>query len=369
MLASLRFIYAEGTGSDHRSGTPTSYSELMGFPDDQLTTEYWFPWYNNGNMWSQLRFGNPNAVDSTTVSVYLGTSLLGSYPLGPSQSMRIDYPGVNGGPIRVVSSGGVPIIAAERIIYSDGNGSVQNGNHTSYYELMGFPGNQLTTEYWIPWYNNGNMWAQLRFANPSTVDSTTVSVYLGPTLLGSFMLGPSESTRVDFPGVRIVSSGGVPIIAAERIIYSEGGVHTGTHTSYSELMAIPGNQLTSSYWFPSYSYPDGDTWSQLRFGNPSASLSTTVEVHLGGALMGTYALGPSESLRIDYLGQDNGPLEVSSTDDLPIIAAVRVIQKVAGVQTSYSELTGYPGDQLASTYWFPWYNNGNFDTQLRMAVP
>ncbi|MCX6083336.1 MAG: M23 family metallopeptidase, partial [Chloroflexi bacterium] len=163
-LPSLGINYFEGNGTV-RSGTPTSYSEIMGFPDNKLTNEYWFPWYNNVNMWSQLRLSNTSSTNPTTISVFLGTTLLGSYPLAPSASTRVDFPGVNGGPIRIVSSGNIPIIGAERIIYSQENGIYQNGLHTSYFELMGLPGNQITNRYWITWYDNTTMWTQLRFAN------------------------------------------------------------------------------------------------------------------------------------------------------------------------------------------------------------
>jgi hypothetical protein len=37
----------------------TSFSELMGLPDSQLDTVYWFPWYNNREMDTQLRFAIP----------------------------------------------------------------------------------------------------------------------------------------------------------------------------------------------------------------------------------------------------------------------------------------------------------------------
>jgi hypothetical protein len=95
-----------------------------------------------------------------------------------------------------------------------------------------------------------------------------------------------------------------------------------------------------------------------------------VEVYLGGVLKGSYALGPASSLRLDYLGADSGPLRVVSTNaSVSILAAMRVIQSVNGVQTSYSEITGLPASQLTTTYWFPWYNNVNFDTQLRIGVP
>ena len=60
---------------------------------------------------------------------------------------------------------------------------------------------------------------------------------------------------------------------------------------------------------------------------------------------------------------------VSTNGSVKIIAAMRVIQQVGGVQTSYSEIAGLPASRLSTGYWFPWYNNVNFDTQLRIAVP
>jgi hypothetical protein len=41
------------------NGTPTSFSEMMGFPDHLLDTVYWLPWYNNLGLVTQLRFGRP----------------------------------------------------------------------------------------------------------------------------------------------------------------------------------------------------------------------------------------------------------------------------------------------------------------------
>jgi hypothetical protein len=43
-------------------GYRSSYSEMMGLPEEQLSTEYWFPWYNNLNINSMdqgFRFGVP----------------------------------------------------------------------------------------------------------------------------------------------------------------------------------------------------------------------------------------------------------------------------------------------------------------------
>ena len=43
-------------------GQFNSYSELMGLPKELLSTEYWFPWYNNAVpslLDEQFRFGVP----------------------------------------------------------------------------------------------------------------------------------------------------------------------------------------------------------------------------------------------------------------------------------------------------------------------
>jgi hypothetical protein len=60
---------------------------------------------------------------------------------------------------------------------------------------------------------------------------------------------------------------------------------------------------------------------------------------------------------------------VKIVSDVPIVAAERLIYKVNGVNTSYSEMMGLPNQLLNAIYWLPWYNNVDLDTQLRFGVP
>jgi hypothetical protein len=53
----------------------------------------------------------------------------------------------------------------------------------------------------------------------------------------------------------------------------------------------------------------------------------------------------------------------------PIVASERVIYKVNNVNTSFSEMMGFPDELLDVIYWLPWYNNVDLDTQLRFAAP
>ena len=120
ILAALRTIW--GTG----------YSDLMGYPVEDLTDEYWIPVYNNVTMNSQLRFTNTDSVNDATVMVYIGTQSYGPYTVKPLETQRYKYP-VDDGPVRVVSTNHVPILAALRTIWD-----------TGYSDLMGYPVEDLT---------------------------------------------------------------------------------------------------------------------------------------------------------------------------------------------------------------------------------
>ncbi|MEO7839261.1 MAG: hypothetical protein ABIU06_07915 [Anaerolineales bacterium] len=52
IIASERVAHFDGS-------TWTSFAEMMGLPQSQLTNTYLFPWYNNVDIDTQLRFGVP----------------------------------------------------------------------------------------------------------------------------------------------------------------------------------------------------------------------------------------------------------------------------------------------------------------------
>ncbi|HEY9527684.1 MAG TPA: choice-of-anchor Q domain-containing protein, partial [Anaerolineales bacterium] len=211
-----------------------------------------------------------------SIDVTIGGSLQESYTLGPSQSARDSYAGVNSGPVKIANMHGIPLIGAERVIYK------VNGVNTSFSEMMGLPAGQLDNTYWLPWYNNVDLDTQLRIANVSG-SVASVNVTIGGTLMtGSpFNLAAGASTRLSFSGVnggpvQIVSS--QAIVVAERVIYKVGGVNT----SFTEMMALPDSQLATTYWLPWYNNKDLDT--QLRIAN-ATQLPASVHVSIGGVEM------------------------------------------------------------------------------------
>jgi hypothetical protein len=351
LIAAERLIYKA-------NGVATSYTEMMGLPNGQLDKTYWLPWYNNVDLDTQLRFANVTG-STATIQVFIGgVEMPGSpFTLAAGASTRKSFTGVNNGPVKIVSNQN--LVAAERLIYK------ANGVQTSFSETMALPDNQLDTTYWLPWYNNVDLDTQLRIANVSN-SPATVHILIAGVERGTLNLPAGASLRKSFPGinggpVKLVSDNGVPIVAAERLIYKVNGVAT----SFTEMMGLPNSQLDTTYWLPWYNNKDLDT--QLRFANVS-NTSATVHVYIAGQEMGTgFTLAAGASTRVSFLGVNNGPVRIVSTQNL--VAAARVIYKVNGVAASFSEMMGLPDKALDTTYWLPWYNNVDLDTQLRFGVP
>ena len=336
-----------------------SFTEMMGLPTSQLDTTYWLPWYNNVDLDTQLRFAN-TGDSSATVRVYIdGNEMQGSpFNLTAGASTRRSFAGINNGPVKIVSTRN--IVVAERVIYR------VNGISTSFSEMMAFPNGQVSRTYWLPWYNNVDLDTQLRLAN-ITGSQASVQVFIAGQQMGNpIALSAGQSKRISFPGVnngpvKIVSTQN--IVAAERVIYRVNGVNT----SFSETMGLPEHQLDTTYWLPWYNNSGGmDT--QLRFANVSSS-NATVRVFIGGVEMtgSPFTLGPGASTRRSFPGVNNGPVRIVSTQN--IVAAERVIYRVNNTPTSFSEMMGLPQSLLSRTNWLPWYNNVDLRTQLRLALP
>jgi hypothetical protein len=344
------------------NGIQTSFTEMLGLPNGQLDTTYYLPWYNNVDLDTQLRIANATN-SSATMHIFIGgteVTPVSGMTLLAGESTRVSYAGVNNGPVQIEST--QDIVAAERVIYKVA------GKHTSFTEMMALPASQLDTTYWLPWYNNVDLDTQLRIGNVSNA-TATVHVFIGGaevTPVSGIPLLAGESTRVSYAGVndgpvKIVSD--QDIVAAERVIYKVNGLQT----SFSEMMALPASQVDTTYWFPRYNNIDLDT--QLRLANVSGS-TATVHIFVGGTEVTPVSgitLLAGESTRVSYTGINGGLVKVES--DFPIVAAERVIYKVNGIQTSFSEMMGLPASRLDTIYWLPWYNNVDLDTQLRFGLP
>ena len=202
----------------------------------------------------------------------------------------------------------------------------------------------------------------VRFGRERDADT---QVWIGGQLRAAYAISPHTSTRAAYPGVnngpiQITSQSLFDILGAERVILSP----SGSRTSFTEMMGLPDAQLDTTYWMPWYNNVELDT--QLRFGNVSGS-AASVHVYIHEAEMpgSPFPLGVGESTRVSFAGINDGPVKIES--NVPIVAAERVIFSPYGSRTSFTEMMGLPDAQLDTTYWMPWYNNVELDTQLRFG--
>jgi hypothetical protein len=146
------------------SGPNNSYSEVIGYPYNQFTTEYWFPWYDHGyptvggsNMRTWILVGNPSTSLTATVNIYIDGNLMTGSPFSIPPNGRVTprWIGLQGGPVHVISN--IPIFASERVF------TVPN---SIFNEAMGIPNNKLTSEYWYPWYDSINMKNEILISKP-----------------------------------------------------------------------------------------------------------------------------------------------------------------------------------------------------------
>ncbi len=362
----------------------SSFHETTGIPNNQLTTDYWFPWYDYSIMRTWISVGNPSVSQTANVSVYIGGQFQGSSTIVPQGHWTPSYPGVFDGPVEVKSTQiletaggqsntpGIAIVVSERTLYG------QNFNETN-----GIPDNRLASEYWFPWYDFSIMQTWISVGNPSTSQAANVSVYIAGQFKESMSILPSGHWTPSYQGVfdgpvqvkstaTLETAGGqsntpgIPIIATERTLYEQ---------SFNETSGIRLADLTTDYWLPTYD-SDNPMQTWISVGNPSTSQTANVSVYLHGQFKESHAIPPSGRWTPKYDGVVDGPLQVkstavlesqgnpSNTSGIPIFISARTL-----LGTSFSETNGMPANQLDSQYWFTWYDTQLMQTWLYISRP
>ncbi|MEW6206657.1 MAG: hypothetical protein AB1509_07530 [Chloroflexota bacterium] len=364
----------ENIFTSQRVTSGDSYNELMGFPANQLTTEYWFPYYDHGypnvvgsNMRTWILVGNASNTLSANVQIYIGGVLRHSETIAPGSRITPRWIGLQSGPVRVVSTNGVPIFTSQRVFTSTNN---------AFDEKLGYPANQFTTEYWFPWYDDKNMTNHILVGNTSSSQAASVQIFIAGILRGTYTVPANGVLQQRYPGliggpVQVRSTNGVNIVASQKSV-------SGLQRSYNEVMGYPFNQFTTTYWFPWYDhgYPsvigsNMRTW--ILVGNPSTTQTANVQIYIGGILQTvpgstppttTFTIPPRGNVTPRWIGLQGGPVQVVS--DIPIFASERVFTVPNSV---FNEAMGIPGNQLTSEYWYPWYDSQNMNNFLLISKP
>ena len=337
-------------------GSNFTFNEVMGYPDNQLTNHYWFPWYDNKDMMTWVLVGNPSATLDAHVTITIGSGvdlITNSYTIEPRGRITPMYPGVQDGPVEVVSD--IPVFTSERALY---------GSASSFNEVMGYPDNQLTNHYWFPWYDNKDMMTWVLVGNPSaTLDAhVTITIGSGVDLItNSYTIEPRGRITPMYSGVQngpveVVSD--IPVFTSERALY-------GPYYTFNEVMGYPDARLNTHYYFTWYDNKDMKTW--MLVGNPSATLDAHITITIGSGsnmVTNSYIIDPKKTIIQVYPGVQDGPVEVLS--DIPVVTSEMAWY---GSVSSFNEVMGYPANRLTDHYWFPWYDGKDMLTWVLIGTP
>jgi beta-lactamase superfamily II metal-dependent hydrolase len=138
--------------------------------DDSIRDASNHPLGGNGTGNGNFISGETYTIDKPppNTDVYIGGVLRDSYYVGSEQSVSDRY-GINGGPVKVSSTDGTsPIFTSQRAIFG-----------SSFNSIVGYPADQLTTDYCFTSYDDLGMLTYLVIGNPHATLTAEVDVYIG----------------------------------------------------------------------------------------------------------------------------------------------------------------------------------------------
>ncbi len=359
--------------TSQRATSGESYNETMGVPTSQLSTDYWFPVYDHSyiknvntnpmRMW--VLIGNASTTQNAIVNVLIGGVKTTDSPFTilPGGQITPRWMGTRGGPLEVVSTNGVKIFTSERVFTYP---------TSSFNEILGFPASQITSEYWFPYYDSLSMTNSIQVANTSSSQAATVDIYVGTVKEGSYSIPANSFVTKSYSGVvdgpvRVVSTNGAPVVASQITL-------SGPNNSFNEVMGYPYNQFTTEYWYPAYDHAfiknvNTDLMRMwVLVGNPSTTQTATVDIYIAGVKTADSPFSIPAGGRVTprWMGVTNGPVRVVSTNSVPIFTSERVFTYPNNV---FNEMMGFPLNQMASEYWFPYYDSISMNNDILISRP
>ena len=343
-----------------------SFSELPGTPAADLSTHFYFTWYDSLYTRNWILVGN-HGSGTAQVEIRIGGRKMHDpdHPANDFFSIpeggRITpfFPNMMAGPVEVISLTGQPLIASQRVLYQD-----------AFNEVMGTPAEKLTDSYEFTWYDSQSLGMEGNWVLVSNRGSqpADVEIWIGGVLRGQYKaangkaLAPGAIVTPVFPKVMdgpitVVSTNHQPLIVSQRVIYKE---------SFNELMGYPTEALTSEYLFTWYDSlkkngMNGD-WVLVanRGGEPA-----DVDIYVANVLRARYSSATGNAIppggRVTPVFPDlmDGPVQAVSTNGQPIMASQRVLNR-----DSFEEVPGTPPAGLTTEQLFTWYDSqpSNFMT-------
>lgn len=326
LMASQRVLYRD------------SFNEVLGTPSGQLTDEYDFTWYDakpeGGMRGNWILVGNAGTLPAD-VEILVGNTVMARYSasggnaIAPGGIVTPQFFDFRGGPVKVHSTNGQPLIASQRVLFQE-----------SFSEVMGLPTASLGSEYLFTWYDflSPSMKGDwLLVANRGSVPAD-VDIYVGGALVDRYsaatgdaipvgsMVTPQYHDVMTGP-VHVVSTNGQPLMASQRVLYRD---------SFEEVQGIKPGSLTSEQWFTWYdsmlsSYMRGD-WILI---SNQGSGEATVEIYVGGIKMNDpnnpgndfFTVPQGGIITPQFTNLKGGPVRVVCLTGQPLLMSQRVLYK------------------------------------------
>jgi beta-mannanase len=192
-----------------------AFNETLARTAQSLTAENDFTWYDDASpgMSSWALVANPSG-QAAMVDVYVAGRLMGNYNIPAGGRITPSYPGTVDGPVRVVATGGQPLIASQRTLFKAG-----------FAEVTGTSPARQSSDQWFAWYDSGTpgMLTWLLVGNQGQAE-TAVDVRIAGSIVGHYTIPaggritPVFSGQVNGP-VEVTGSAGSSLITSERVIY------------------------------------------------------------------------------------------------------------------------------------------------------
>ncbi len=293
----------------------SSLEEVLGTDAGKLADHFWWTWYDGtAGFKDWILVANPNAT-AVGYSIRIAGVTRASGTIPAHANATPQFPGVMGGPVEVVSTGG-DVMASQRVL--------SNGD-TAFNEVPGIPDSELADHYLWTWYDNvgGRDWVLI--ANPVTdadgsanIDNLYYRISIGnvpvqdggpispggnvtPTF-GGLATGPVEVTTFSDPGH------GTPkrSIASQRVVWGP---------SFEEVPGYPFADLASSYHWTWYDESAAGVKNWVLVANPAGPGGATVHytVKIAGVTRAEGDLAPGARVTPEFPGVMGGPVEVTAT--------------------------------------------------------
>jgi hypothetical protein len=200
------------------------------------------------------------------MEVYIGGDMMGAYEVLSEQSMVESYP-VLGGPV-VIQNTSTNIVAS---LLQLRRNDLTKDEWTGITQVMGVQKENISDTYVIPRYDGTDKtrYNSIQFANYDDTFDANVTVKIGSTTYGPYLLGPGESYNLVEPvvgGPVVISSDGADIIAS--LYELKRPLATGKWWGQSQMMGVPGLQLSDTFIFPRYNGTGDGMSASLIFAVP-----------------------------------------------------------------------------------------------------